>query len=195
MGPATITSTWLLHWHLSPSWQLWDKANGPSMLLLGQTAENHGPMVWWGGRGIQQDPPIAHHDLCCPPQLATGTRPHWGEANKTYTFLGSNSSHRAVCVGCSPRCCEDSNTPSEMSCCWTAEPSLSQSQALVVVSPKEILFLYYFYSSCPKFNKTTSKSLQVIAYIEDQGELSGKNRGKQPELWQEKNLVNNPSGK
>lgn len=168
MGPATITSTWLLHWHLSSMLAALGRGKWAIHAALGPSSGKPWPhQRWWGGRGIQQDPPIAHHNLCCPPQPAAGTRPCWGEANKIHTSLGSNSSHRIVCASCSPRCCEDSNTTSEMSCCWTAEPSLSQSQALVVVFPKEILFPYYFYSSYPKFRKTTSKSLQVIAYIKE----------------------------
>lgn len=168
MGPATITSSWLLQCHLSPMLAALGQGKWAIHAALGPSSGKPGPLQrWWGGRGIRQDPPIAHPDLCCPPQPAAGTRPHWGEANSIYTSLEYSSSHGTVCVGGSPRGWEDFSTLSKMSSCWTVEPSLSQSQALVIVSSKEILFPYYFYSFCPIFKKTTSKSLQVIAYIKE----------------------------
>lgn len=172
MGPATITITRFLHWHLSPMLAALGQGRWAIHAALGPSSRKSWPhQRWWGGRGIQPDPPLAHHDLCCPPQPAAGNRTCWGEANIN-TSLGSHSSHGTAWADGSPRYCEDFNTPSETSPCWTADPSLSQSKALVIVSPKEILFLYYFYSvlflsSCPKFNKTTSKSLQVLASIEE----------------------------
>lgn len=107
-------------------------------------------------------PSFAQHDLCCPPQPAAGTRPRWGEPT-VFTHLWGPSPVMGLFVQVLWRF----QHSSEISSFWTAEPSLSQSQALVIVPPKEILFPHYFYSSCSRFNETTSKSLQVIAYIEE----------------------------
>lgn len=171
MGPATITITRFLHWHLSPMLAALGQGRWAIHAALGPSSRKSWPhQRWWGGRGIQQDPPLAHHDLCCPPQPAAGNRTCWGRP--TLTHLWGLTPVMGLLGQMAVQGIEDFNTPSETSHCWTADPSLSQSQALVIVSPKEILFLYYFYSvlflsSCPKFNKTTSESLQVLASIEE----------------------------